>query len=114
MVRGIPIEQLPQETIERLGLSSLVEPQTAKPRRKSSGLKRRDKIVIGLREEQVLILLKEGYKNEEIAAKLGIHIGTVKYYVRVAIFQLQAKSTLHAVILAIKQGLIGLWDTVGD
>lgn len=60
------------------------------------------------REEEVLHLLVEGLSNKEIGARLHLTEGTVKNYVSNVIAKLQANDRTHAVVLAIKRGLLDL------
>ena len=58
------------------------------------------------REEAILKLLTEGLTNAGIAAKLHLSEGTVKNYVSEILSKLQANDRTHAVVLAIKRGLL--------
>jgi DNA-binding NarL/FixJ family response regulator len=58
------------------------------------------------REETILELLTEGLTNAGIAAKLHLSEGTVKNYVSEVLAKLQANDRTHAVVLAIRRGLI--------
>jgi len=60
------------------------------------------------REEQVLHLLAEGMSNKEIGAHLHLTEGTVKNYVSTIISKLQANDRTHAVVTALRHGLVGL------
>ena len=60
------------------------------------------------REEEVLHLLVEGLSNREIGARLHLTEGTIKNYVSNVIAKLQANDRTHAVVLAIKRGLLDL------
>ena len=60
------------------------------------------------REEEVLHLLVEGLSNREIAARLHLTEGTVKNYVSAIIAKLQANDRTHAVVTALRQGLVEL------
>jgi DNA-binding NarL/FixJ family response regulator len=62
------------------------------------------------REEQVLDLLAEGLSNKEIGARLHLTEGTVKNYVSAIIAKLQANDRTHAVVTAIRRGLVDLED----
>jgi DNA-binding NarL/FixJ family response regulator len=62
------------------------------------------------REEEVLHLLVEGLSNKEIGAQLYLTEGTVKNYVSNIIAKLQAHDRTHAVVLAIKRGLLDLTE----
>lgn len=58
------------------------------------------------REEAVLKLLTEGLTNAGIAARLHLSEGTVKNYVSEILGKLQANDRTHAVVLAIRRGLL--------
>jgi DNA-binding NarL/FixJ family response regulator len=60
------------------------------------------------REEEVLSLLVDGLSNKEIAARLGLMQGTVKNYVSAIIAKLQANDRTHAVVTALRHGLVRL------
>jgi DNA-binding NarL/FixJ family response regulator len=60
------------------------------------------------REEEVLRLLAEGLSNKEIGARLHLTEGTVKNYVSAIIAKLQANDRTHAVITALRRGLVEL------
>jgi DNA-binding CsgD family transcriptional regulator len=58
------------------------------------------------REREVLALLSQGQKNDEIAAELGLASETVRTYVQRALEKLGAETRTQAVALALKHGLI--------
>jgi len=60
------------------------------------------------REEEVLHLLVEGLSNKEIGAQLHLTEGTVKNYVSAIIAKLQANDRTHAVVTALRRGLVDL------
>ena len=60
------------------------------------------------REEEVLHLLVEGLSNKEIGARLHLTEGTVKNYVSAIIAKLQANDRTHAVVTAIRHGLVDI------
>jgi DNA-binding NarL/FixJ family response regulator len=60
------------------------------------------------REEAILKLLTEGLTNAGIAAKLHLSEGTVKNYVSEILSKLQANDRTHAVVLAIRRGLLDI------
>ena len=60
------------------------------------------------REEDVLNLLVEGLSNREIGGKLFLSEGTVKNYVSNIIAKLQANDRTHAVVTALRRGLVDL------
>ena len=60
------------------------------------------------REEEVLELLVEGLSNKEIGARLHLTEGTIKNYVSAIITKLQANDRTHAVVTALRRGLVEL------
>ena len=62
------------------------------------------------REEQVLNLLTEGLSNREIGEELHLTEGTVKNYVSAIIAKLHANDRTHAVVTAIRRGLVSLGE----
>ncbi len=62
------------------------------------------------REETILRLMTEGLSNAGIAERLYLSEGTVKNYVSEILGKLQANDRTHAVVLALKRGLVKLSD----
>jgi DNA-binding NarL/FixJ family response regulator len=60
------------------------------------------------REEEVLQFLAEGLSNKEIGARLHLTEGTIKNYVSAIIAKLQANDRTHAVVTALRRGLVEL------
>lgn len=60
------------------------------------------------REETILRLLTEGLTNAGIASRLHLTEGTVKNHVSEILTKLHANDRTHAVVLAIKRGLLDL------
>ena len=60
------------------------------------------------REEEVLHLLVEGLSNKEIGVRLHLTEGTIKNYVSTIIAKLQANDRTHAVVTALRRGLVDL------
>ena len=60
------------------------------------------------REETILHLLTEGLTNAGIAGRLHLSEGTVKNHVSEILRKLHANDRTHAVVLAIKRGLLSL------
>ncbi len=58
------------------------------------------------RELDVLILIKDGLKNPEIAEQIGLSTKTVENHVRSILIKLGAKNRTDAVIIAVKNELI--------
>ena len=62
--------------------------------------------VLSPRERQVLALLAEGCTNRHVANQLYLSEETVKSHVRSAMFKLEARTRTHAVVLALRAGII--------
>lgn len=62
------------------------------------------------REVEVLSLVARGLANKEIAARLGTASGTVKIHVQNILAKLDATDRTQAVTVALKRGIIDLWD----
>jgi DNA-binding NarL/FixJ family response regulator len=60
------------------------------------------------REETILRLLTKGLTNAGIAAQLHLSEGTVKNYVSEILGKLQANDRTHAVVLAIRRGILDI------
>lgn len=60
------------------------------------------------REEDVLRLLAEGLSNKKIGTRLSLAEGTVKNYASAIIGKLQANDRTHAVVTALRHGLVKL------
>ncbi len=67
-----------------------------------------DMAQISERERQVLYLMASGRSNKEIGESLGITEGTVKSHVNNIMNKLQADDRTHAVVVALKRGIIKL------
>jgi len=58
------------------------------------------------REIEVLCLVRDGRRNKQIADELGISETTVNFHIKNAVDKLQANDRTHAVIIAVRRGLI--------
>jgi len=58
------------------------------------------------REVEVLCLVRDGRRNKQIADELGISETTVNFHIKNAVDKLQANDRTHAVIIAVRRGLI--------
>jgi DNA-binding NarL/FixJ family response regulator len=58
------------------------------------------------REREVLALVAEGYSNKEIAARLGLTVGTVKGYVSAILSKLGVADRTQAAVYALRHGLV--------
>jgi len=62
--------------------------------------------VLTEREREVLVHVAEGYSNKEIAARLGLTVGTVKGYVSAILTKLGVADRTQAAVFALRHGLI--------
>lgn len=60
------------------------------------------------RELQVLRLMQNGARNKQIADQLAIAETTVNFHIKNIVEKLQAKDRTHAVVLAIRRGLLNV------
>jgi DNA-binding NarL/FixJ family response regulator len=58
------------------------------------------------RELQVLQLIRDGYRNKEIADQLAIAETTVNFHIKNLVEKLGAKDRTHAVTIALRRGLL--------
>jgi DNA-binding NarL/FixJ family response regulator len=63
--------------------------------------------IISPREREVLDLLSRGMNGEQAAEELFLSPETIRTHVRNAMEKLQAHTRVHAVVLALQQGVIG-------
>lgn len=59
------------------------------------------------RERQVLLLIRRGLSNKEIARELVITVKTVEWHVTNVLGKLGADNRTQAVVIALEQGLLG-------
>lgn len=60
------------------------------------------------REIQVLELIRDGNRNKQIADRLSISETTVNFHVKNLVDKLHAKDRTHAVVVALRRGLLTL------
>lgn len=60
------------------------------------------------REMEVLTLLAKGLSNKEIAARLGLVVGTIKIYVANIFSKLGVSDRTQALVAAVKRGIIDI------
>jgi DNA-binding NarL/FixJ family response regulator len=58
------------------------------------------------RELDVLRLVRDGFKNKEVAARLGISENTVNFHIKNLVGKLQANDRTHAVMIAVRRGML--------
>lgn len=61
---------------------------------------------LSLREIDVLMLIRDGNRNKQIADKLSIAESTVNFHIMNIVEKLQANDRTHAVVIAVRRGLI--------
>ncbi len=64
------------------------------------------------REHEILIHVAEGNTNKQIAKLLSISEQTIKNHVSAIMRKLNANDRAHAVVLAIRHGMISIEETV--
>ena len=82
-------------------LSSFKDTETSDPSRA---------VLVSLtgREREILSLVADGFSNRDIARRLGISEQTIKNHVSAILRKLNANDRAHAVVLAVRRGLISL------
>jgi DNA-binding NarL/FixJ family response regulator len=60
------------------------------------------------RELQVLQLIRDGFKNKQIADRLSISENTVNFHIKHLVDKLSANDRTHAVTIAVRRGLLEL------
>jgi DNA-binding NarL/FixJ family response regulator len=60
------------------------------------------------RELDVLQLIRDGFRNKQIADKLSIAETTVNFHIKNLVDKLGANDRTHAVTIAIRRGLLSL------
>ncbi len=60
------------------------------------------------RELEVLQLIRDGYKNKQIAHRLSISENTVNFHIKHIVDKLGANDRTHAVTIAVRRGLLPL------
>jgi DNA-binding NarL/FixJ family response regulator len=58
------------------------------------------------RELDVLRLIRDGYRNKQIADQLSISENTVNFHIKNLVDKLQANDRTHAVTIALRRGLL--------
>ena len=58
------------------------------------------------REMDVLRLIRDGYRNKQIADQLSISENTVNFHIKNLVDKLQANDRTHAVTIAVRRGLL--------
>ncbi len=63
---------------------------------------------LSVREQEVLGLVADGLRNQEIAERLGLSLSTIKCHVNAIMDKLDAQDRTEAVVTALKRGIIHL------
>jgi len=58
------------------------------------------------RELEVLALIRDGWRNKQVADKLGVSETTVNFHIKNIVEKLQAKDRTHALVIALRRGLL--------
>lgn len=66
----------------------------------------RSKSTLSKRENEILVLLSEGFANKEIAYQLSISERTVQFHIKSLFTKIEATSRTDVVIKAIKKGFL--------
>ncbi len=66
----------------------------------------KEKGTLSKRELDVILQIKDGLRNPEIAANLGLSTKTVENHVRSILQKLGAKNRTEAVVIALKSSII--------
>jgi DNA-binding NarL/FixJ family response regulator len=60
------------------------------------------------RELEVLQLIRDGFKNKQVADRLSISENTVNFHIKHIVEKLGANDRTHAVTIAVRRGLLAL------
>ena len=63
---------------------------------------------LSARELDVLRLIRDGFKNKEIASKLEISEATINFHIKNLVSKLHANDRTHAVTIAIRRGILDI------
>lgn len=63
---------------------------------------------LSAREQEVIALVADGMRNQEIAEQLGLSLSTVKCHVNAIMEKLDAQDRTEAVVTALKRGILHL------
>lgn len=58
------------------------------------------------RELEVLVLIRDGYRNKQIAGQLSISENTVNFHIKNLMEKLRANDRTHAVTIALRRGML--------
>lgn len=100
-----------QELIEAIHLASMGKTYMAFEVAKTlhaAEQQKKNEIILGRREKEILELLKNGFTNSEMAEKLNISVNTVDTYRKSLLAKLKAKNTADLIRLAFLHKLISI------
>jgi len=72
----------------------------------SGGTEDSDTDALSDRELDVLVLVAQGYSNQDIAEQLTVSVATVRFHVTNIFTKLQVENRTQAALYAIKAGLV--------
>lgn len=100
-----------RELVEAIHLASIgktyMASEAAKTLHAAEQHKKND-IILGRREKEILELIKNGFTNTEMAGKLNISVNTVDTYRKSLLAKLKAKNTADLIRIAFLQKLISV------
>jgi DNA-binding NarL/FixJ family response regulator len=70
--------------------------------------------VLSPREREVIGLMAEGLTAEQIGARLGVSVETVRTHVRNVIRKLHARNRVHAIAIALERGEVALGTALDE
>ena len=103
LLKGAPGDEVVEAVRRVAGGRPYIAPDVSDELRSAAGTPR-----LPPRESDVLALMAEGLRNQEIATSLGLSLGTVKVHVNRILEKLDAVDRTEAVTRAIRRGLIAL------
>ena len=68
----------------------------------------REKARLSPRQRELLVLIRDGFSNRDIAERMGLTLQTVKNEIKEAMYKVGATNRAHAVVQAIRRGEIEL------
>jgi two-component system, NarL family, response regulator len=103
VIKGLPHKEL-IDAIRRAHSGSAFLPEAIERRLDA----RAASPVLSAQEIRILRLMAEGYSNREIGAELKVTEATIKYHVSEILPKLGANDRTHAVVIAIRRGILQL------
>lgn len=103
-LEGVPEAQFPIEQLE--GSVTIADSPCGRPSPVDHG--QRGRVSLTPREQEVLLLLKEGMRNSEISERLVISPQTTKHHLAAIYHKLGAENRTQALTKAVALGLVTL------